>query len=151
MINMSLVEKIKENIAAALKGGEKERAGVLRLLLSELNNKQKEKFGGNPKPLTDEDALAVLKKEVKKRKEAIELFRKGNREDLAKKDEAELKIIGEYLPPEISSQEIKAVVERLFAAGNKEFNTLMRETMKELAGQADGKVVSGIVKEVLAK
>ena len=147
---MSTHDKIKEHLTAALKGGEKERVGVLRLLLAELHNKEKEKPAGK-QSLTEEETLAVLKKEVKKRKEAIELFRKGSREDLAKKDEAELKIIAEYLPPEIAPDEIKAVVDRLFAAGNKEFNTLMRETMRELKGQADGKVVSGIVKERLSK
>lgn len=147
---MATHERLREDLIAALKGGDQNKAGVLRMVISELYNKEKEK-PADKQSLTEEEAIAVIKKEVKKRKEAVELFRKGNREDLAKKDEAELKIIGEYLPPEIDPTEIKAVVERLFTAGNKEFNTLMRETMKELAGRADGKVVSGIVKEKLAQ
>ncbi len=138
---MSTHDKIKEDLTVALKSGLKDRISVLRMIMAELHNKEKEK-PADKQSLIEEETLAVLKKEVKKRKEAIELFRKGNREDLAKKDEAELKIIGEYLPPEIDPAEIKAVVERLFTAGNKEFNTLMRETMKELAGRADGKIVS---------
>ena len=146
---MSTHNKIREDLNAALKGGEKDRTGVLRMMLAELHNKEKEK-PADKQSLTEEETIAVLKKEVRKRKEAVELFRKGNREDLAKKDEAELKIIGEYLPPELDPKEIEAIVERLIAAGNKEFNMLMRETMKELAGRADGKVVSEIVKEKLS-
>lgn len=147
---MATHDRLREDVTASLKKGAKDRVGVLRMILSELHNKEKEK-PADKQSLTEEETIAVLKKEVKKRKEVIELFRKGNREDLAKKEEAELKIIGEYLPPEIDTKEIKAVVERLFAAGNIEFNTLMRETMKELKGQADGKVVSGIVKEKLVQ
>lgn len=141
---------MREDLNASLKSGAKERAGAIRLLLSELHNKEKDKQAKGEKPvLSEEEEIAVLKRETKKRKEAIELFRKGNREDLAKKDEAELKVIGEYLPPEIDPKEIKAVVDRLFAAGHKEFNALMRETMKEFKGRADGREVSEIVKEAL--
>jgi len=141
---------LREDLNASLKSGAKERAGAIRLLLSELHNKEKDKQAKGEKPvLSEEEEIAVLKRETKKRKEAIELFRKGNREDLAKKDEAELKVIGEYLPPEIDPKEIKAVVDRLFAAGHKEFNALMRETMKEFKGRADGREVSEIVKEAL--
>jgi len=146
---MSTHDSIKENLTAALKGGEKERAGVLRLLLAELNNKQKEKFGGNPKPLADEDALVVLQKEAKKRREAIELFKKGNRDDLVKKDEAELRIIEEYLPKQLSREEIVAVVEKLTAEGGKNFNSLMKAAMAELKGRADGKTVREVIKEKL--
>ncbi len=148
---MSTHDSIKENLTMALKGGDKDRAGVLRLLLAELNNKQKEKFGGKPQPLADEDALAVLQKEAKKRREAIELFKKGNRDDLVKKDEAELKIIEEYLPKQLSREEVEKVVDDLAAKGAGDFNSLMKEAMKELKGKADGKVVSEIVKEKLAK
>lgn len=147
---MSISGRLREDLNASLKSGAKERAGALRLLLSELYNKGKDKQAKGEKPvLSEEEETAVLQRETKKRKEAIELFRKGNREDLAKKDEAELKVIGEYLPPELDPKEIKAVVDRLFAAGHKEFNALMRETMKELKGRVDGREVSEIVKEAL--
>jgi uncharacterized protein YqeY len=147
---MTVYESIKENITAALKSGNKERAGLLRLLLAELNNKQKEKFGSELKPLMDEDALAVIQKEAKKRREAIELFKKGNRNDLAEKDEAELKIIEEYLPKQLSREEISTIVEKLATGGDKDFNSLMKAAMAELKGRADGKVVSEVIKNKLS-
>jgi hypothetical protein len=146
---MSIHELIKQNLAAALKGGSKERAGALRLLLSELYNKQKEKFGGNLQPLADEDALAVLQREAKKRREAIELFKNGKREDLAKKDEMELRVIEEFLPKQLSRDEIKKIVDDLKEKGFSDFNSLMKEAMKELRGRADGRAVSEVVKEEL--
>jgi uncharacterized protein YqeY len=145
---MTLSERIKNDLNAALKSGAKEQAGVLRLLLAELHNKEKEKPVGS-QVLNDEETLAVLQREAKKRKEAIELFRKGNREDLAQKDEAEIRVIGEYLPRALSAEEIKEVLDRLVAAGFKDFNSLMREAMKELKGKADGKTVGELVKEIL--
>jgi uncharacterized protein YqeY len=144
-----LIDKIKEDIKISLKSGIAERTGVLRLLISELQNKQKEKFGGSPGELSDEDAVVVLQREAKKRREAIELFKKGNRGDLIKKEENELKVIGEYLPQQLTPAEIKAVVEKLKTKGLADFNSIMRETMKELKGRADGKLVGEIVKEVL--
>lgn len=144
-----LTDRIKEDLKNSLKSGASERAGILRLFIAELQNKQKEKFGGSPGALSDEDATAVLQREAKKRREAIELFRKGNRVDLVKKEENELKVIGEYLPQQLTRAEIKAAVEKLKTKGLADFNSLMRESMKELKGRADGKLVGEIVKEIL--
>lgn len=146
---MFLVDRLKEDLKTALKSGQEERVGVLRLLLAEANNKQKEKYGGNPQVLSDEDAIAVFQKEAKKRREAIELFHKGNRDDLVRKDEGELRIIEEYLPKQLAPEEIRAVIEKLVAGGLKDFNSLMKEAMKELRGRVDGRTVSDLIKEML--
>ncbi len=147
---MTLVGRIKDDLKNSLKTGASERVGVLRLLLSEINNKQKEKSGAANTPLTDAEAVAVFQKEAKKRKEAIELFRKGNRGDLVKKEEAELMVIQEYLPKALSESEIKTVIEKLAATGLNDFNSLMKEAMKELKGKADGKMVGEIIKKRLS-
>ena len=147
-----LIDRIKDDLKNAMKSGASARAGVLRLIISEINNKQKEKYGAANTPLTDEEATAVLQKESKKRKDAIELFNKGNRDDLVKKDEAELEIIHEYLPKALSEEEVGAVIDALIAKGaGGDYNTLIRESMKALKGKADGKMVGEIIKGRLGK
>ena len=93
--------------------------------------------------------IAVLQKESKKRKEAIELFRKGGREDLARTEEAELVVIGGYVPAPMSDDEVRVVVERMFSRGSTDFNSLIRESMKELKGKVDGARLAQIIKERL--
>jgi len=146
---MSLADKLREDLNTSFKNGAKERTGVLRLLIAEIHNKGKEKPAAGGQVLSDEETLAVLQKEAKKRKEAIELFRKGHRDDLAKKEEEEIRVIQEYLPKALTDEEIKAVISRLYGGGLGDFNSLMREAMKELKGRADGKVVGEFVKEIL--
>ena len=140
--------RLREDLKTALLGGDKERAGVLRFLLAEIHNKEKEKQAGE-QSLSEEEAISVLQKEMKKRKEAVELFKKGGRDDLIKKEEAEIAVIESYLPKQLTPAEIKAVIDKIFESGSKDFNSLMREAMKELKGRADGRVVSELVKEKL--
>ncbi|HUZ92851.1 MAG TPA: GatB/YqeY domain-containing protein [Candidatus Paceibacterota bacterium] len=146
---MSLSEKLKDDLKASMKSGNAERLGVLRMLIAEVNNKQKAMSGAVATPLTDEEVIAVFQKEAKKRRESIELFKKGNRDDLVKKEEAELAIIREFLPQQMGEAEIKAVIDKLAAAGVNDFNSLMKESMKELKGKADGKLVGEIIKKKL--
>jgi uncharacterized protein YqeY len=131
----------------AMKSGDHARVDVLRFVMAGVRAAEKDKYAKTPDvPLTDEEAVAVLQKEVKRRKEAIELFKKGNREDLVNKEEADLAVIATYVPKELSSEEIEKVVDDLVAKGFSDFNVLMRESMKELKGRADGKIVGEIVK-----
>jgi len=133
-----------------MKGGQKDRVGVLRFMLAGVQNAQKEKGVKQPgEALTDEEAVAVLQKEAKRRKEAIELFRQGKRDDLVKKEEAELAMIYEYLPKELSAAEIEKMVDELKTQGFNDFNALMRETMKLVKGRTDGKTVGDIIKKKL--
>jgi uncharacterized protein YqeY len=147
---MTLLEKITTDMKTAMKSGDHARVDVLRFIMAGIQGAEKEKFAKEPGvAFTDAEAVSVLQKEVKRRRESIELFKKGNREDLATKEEADLRIIAEYVPKELSSEEIEAVVDSLHAKGFSDFNALMRESMKELKGRADGKVVGEIIKKKL--
>jgi len=147
---MSLLERITADLKTAMKSGDRPRVDALRFVLAGLQGAEKDKYAKAPGvALTDEEAVAVLQKEVKRRREAIELFKKGNREDLVNKEETDLAVIAEYVPKELSAEEIEKVVDDLKATGSNDFNSLMREAMKELKGRADGKVVGEIVKRKL--
>jgi uncharacterized protein YqeY len=147
---MSLFETITSEMKSAMKAGDKVRLEVLRFVLAGLQSAQKEKGIKEPgAKLTDEEVIAILQKEAKRRKEAIELFKQGNRADLVEKESADLAIISAYLPAELSEQEIEKVVNGLYTQGFNEFNTLMREAMKVLKGKADGKVVGDMIKKKL--
>jgi len=149
-----LYQKIKEDLSKALKSGDTLRISVLRMVLSSLHNKEIEKKGKNQNSeLTEEEIIEVLKREAKKRKEAIETYLKGNRNDLADKEKKELEIIIAYLPKQLSEEEIKKIVQeaiqKLGAQSEKDFGKVMGFLMKELKGKADAGLVSQIVKESL--
>ncbi len=147
---MSLIQKLTDDMKAAMKSGDHGRLETVRFALSGLRSAEKEKQAKDPTAeLTDDEAVSVLQKEAKRRKESIELFRQGGRTDLASKEEADLAIIAEYLPKELSRQEIAAIVEKAHVAGANDFSSLMRETMKEVKGRADGKLVGEVIKEKL--
>jgi uncharacterized protein YqeY len=147
---MTLYETISNDVKTAMKSGDQARVEVLRFALSGLQGALKEKTVKDPTAtLSDEEAAAVLQKEAKRRKESIELFKQGNRADLAAKEETELAILSAYLPKQMPREEIEKLVEELKAQGFNEFNTLMREAMKTAKGKADGKLVGEVVKEKL--
>lgn len=147
---MTLQEKLSDDLKAAMKGGNKERVEVLRFVIAGVQGAAKEKNAKTPGvALTDEEVTALLQKEAKKRRESIELFKQGKRDDLVNKEEGDLKIIFEYLPTELSAAEIEKIVEDLKAKGNTDFSALMRETMKAVKGRADGKMVGEVIKKKL--
>jgi len=147
---MSLVQKINDDVKAAMKSGDKSRLEVLRFVLAGLNSAQKDKaIKTEGAVLTDEEATAILQKEAKRRKEAIQLFKQGKRDDLVEKESAELAIVYEYIPKEMSREEIEKIVSDLRAGGANAFNSLMKETMKVVKGRADGKTVGEVIKNVL--
>jgi uncharacterized protein YqeY len=146
---MPLLQKITEDMKAAMKSGDKARLEVLRFTLASLNAAQKEKTLKEPEAkLSDEEVIKILQKEAKKRKDSIELFNQGGRVDLVEKEEADLKIIYEYLPQELSKEEVTAIVKDLKAKGFNDFSSLMRESMKAVQGRADGKMVGDVIKDV---
>jgi len=133
-----------------MKGGDKPRVEVLRFVIAGVNSAQKEKGAKEAGAvLSDDEVVAILQKEAKRRKEAVDLFRQGKRDDLVAKEEVDLAIIYEYLPKELSKEELEAMVEKLKGEGFNEFNTLMRETMKLVKGRADGKLVGEVIKAKL--
>lgn len=147
-----LKEKIIQDLKGAMKAGDIEKTGVLRMLSAALHNREIEK--GKDAVLTEDEVVQVLMREAKKRREAIDLFIKGNRPELADKEKGELKILEFYLPKQMGREEIMAAVERVIvtfrqAQGDIVFNNIMKAVMAELKGKADGKTISEIVKEKL--
>lgn len=152
---MSLHQKISDNLKTAMKAGQEFEVSVFRFLLASLHNKEIEKKGKGLEPaLSDDEVIEVLNREAKKRKEAAELYAKGNRNDLAEKETKELEIIKKYLPEQLGEEEIekivKAAIEKTGAKEVRDFGKVMAEAMKELKGKADASVVSEIIKKRLA-
>jgi uncharacterized protein YqeY len=146
---MALLQKITDDMKASMKSGDKPRLAVLRFTLAGLNAAQKEKTLKDPQAtLGDEEVVTILQKEAKKRKDAIELFKQGKRDDLVAKEDGDLKIIYEYLPAELSREEIVVMVKTAKANGATDFSSLMKEVMKLAKGRADGKMVGDVIRDV---
>ena len=139
---MNLKDKINQDLKEAMKSGNKTRLTVVRSIRALILEFEK---SGADKELTSELEVSMLSTAAKKRKDSIEQFRKANREDLATVEEAELKILMDYLPKQMNEDDIKKEVERLAseinAKSKEDFPKLMPLVMKELKGKADGKIV----------
>ena len=146
-----LEEKIFDAYKEAMKNKDGLKSSVLNFLRAEFMNVA---FAKKKKNLDDSDCLAVIRKQMKQREESIEQFIKGNRQDLADKEAEELKILKAYLPQELSSDEIKKIVEEavvLTQAGSiKDMGKVMKEVNLKIAGRADGKLVSELVRAKLS-
>ena len=147
---MSLQERIQSDVAVAMRGGDGLRRDVLRMVISAAYNVEKRQ--GHP--LSDDEYLAVLSREVKTRRESVEAFRGGGREDLATKEEAEIAILGDYLPNALTDAELADLVREGIAATGASSARDMGKVMGWLAprtrGRADGKHVSELVVQALA-
>jgi uncharacterized protein YqeY len=147
---MPLVQKITDDMKAAMKSGDKTRLEVIRFAIAGLQAAQKEKESKEPGvALTDEEVISILQKDAKRRKESIELFGQGGRNDLVEQEATQLAMLSEYLPKELSHEEIAMMVDAAMAAGSNDFSSLMKETMKAVKGRADGKQVGEVIKEKL--
>lgn len=142
---MAIIEQIKVDVQAAMRAGEKERVGALRLLLSELQKAAKEGA---------DDELTVLRRERKRRLEAARAYGEAGREDLQRGEQAEAEMIDSYLPAELSEDELAAIVQQAVsdsgATSAKDMGTVMKQAMAAVDGRADGKRVSGLVRAALA-
>jgi uncharacterized protein YqeY len=147
---VSLHDRIQSDIAVAMRGGDGLRRDVLRMVSSAAYNVEKRQG----RPLTEDEYLAVLSREVKTRRESVEAFRAGAREDLAAKEEAEIAILGDYLPQALTEDEIAGLVHEGIAATGASSARDMGKVMGWLAprtrGRADGKRVSELVVQSLA-
>ncbi len=150
---MALKQTLEDEMRRALKQGEQLMLDTLRMALASILNREIEKRGkGVDGVLTEEEVIAVLRSEAKKRRDATEAFRNAGREELAAKEDTERLIIEKYLPQEISDEEIEKLLQPLVAgASMKDFGRVMGAAMKEIAGRASGDRVSGIVKRLLVK
>lgn len=150
-------EKIKKDLSDFIKEKNVEGCSVLRMLLSNVLLKEKEKnylvrknnIEAGEVELTDEEIDTVIFSEAKKRKDSISAFEKGNRPDLVEKEKKELLILSKYLPKQMSEEELKIMVKESFEKGKKDFKDLMSDIIPKVKGKADGSMVSKIVKEML--
>ena len=146
------LQKIKRDSENALKEGDSLKVKTLRLFLSAFHNREIE-LRPKKQKLSEEIEIEVIKQEIKKRKEAIEMFKKGNREDLVLKEKKELEILEKYLPEQLSDDELKELVKqtkiKIKAEGPSDFGKLMGAVMKETKGRADGLKVKQMVEETL--
>jgi hypothetical protein len=149
-MGMTLNERINNDLKEALKSRDRTRLDTLRLLRAGMIELSKR---GTGKEITPEDELSVLTAAVKKRKEAIELYEKGGRADLAHQERQELDVISSYLPKQLSKEEAEQVIQRIIsetgASSSKDFRKVMPLAMKELKGRIEGKLVQEIVKSKL--
>ena len=169
---MNLKDIINEDVKSAIKSGLNDKVSALRFLNSVIKNKELEKRNrlskeGRPlaeleklSELTDEEVINVILGEIKKRKESITQYEKGGREDLAKKEAAELEILKKYVPEEMSEEELQSLVKKKIAeigppdgeaggATMKNFGKIMGSVMSEVKGRAGGELIKKIIEEEL--
>jgi uncharacterized protein YqeY len=147
---MALRERLDEDLKSAMRAKDSLRMNTVRALKSAVKYREIELM----KPLDDAGILGVMATEIKRRRDSVEQYRAGNRADLADKEEAEIKILQEFLPQQLTQEEVEAkvaeVVARVGAQGPKDMGAVMKALLPEVQGRADGKVVSELVKRRLA-
>ena len=147
---MSLQDRLQQDLTAAMRSGDVLRRDTLRLVTNAAYNLAKK----NQRPLGEDEFLAVLTREVKTRRESVEAFRNGGREDLASKEEAEIAIIAEYLPQALTEDEIRSLIgegiQATGAANARDMGKVMGWLAPRTRGRADGKRVSELVVQALA-
>ena len=148
---MSLTEQLQADMKTAMRDGDAHRRDTLRMVIAAAQNAAKEKR----EPLSDEEALAVITKQVKTRRESIKAFRDAGRDDLADKEQSEIDVLEPYLPEQMGEDEVRAlVVEAVAPTGAtspRDMGKVMGALMPKVKGRADGKLVSSLVNEELAK
>ncbi|MBI5194871.1 MAG: GatB/YqeY domain-containing protein [Nitrospirae bacterium] len=148
---MSLSEKLSEDLKTALKAGDKDTVSVIRMVRALIKNREIDKKA----PLGDEEIYTVLNSMIRQRKDSIEQFSKGGREDLVRQETKELAIIQSYLPPWISEDELKVmisdVVAEAGAAGIRDMGRVMKLITPKVKGQVDGRLLSELVKQALER
>jgi hypothetical protein len=144
---MSLLERVQSDTTAAMKAGERERVTALRMITAELQRAHKEAAGD------EADEVAVLQRERKRRLESADAYREAGRDDLASAEQTEAELISEYLPEQMSDEELAAIVGDVVAetgaSSPQEMGRVMSMVMPRVQGRADGKRVSALVKERL--
>lgn len=148
---MNLQERLMEDLKDSMKRRDEIRVSVLRMLRASIKNAEVEKL----RQLDDPEVLKVIEKEAKQRRESAAEFARGNRPDLVAREEAELSILMDYLPRQMSADEIEAIARRVIdeagAAGPGDIGKVMPRLMAEVRGKADGRVVSQVVQKLLGK
>ena len=147
---MSLNERLEGDVKKAMKEGDPLKVSVLRMILSAVKTLQIDK---NIKSLDDDGVIQILQRHVKQHRESIEQFGKGGRPDLVEKERSELKILEEYLPKQLTDEEltavVKAVISETGAADKAAAGKVIKAVMEKVKGKADGKAVSNLVQSIL--
>ncbi len=148
-MEVDLVQKLTDDLKQAMRGGDKVRRSVIRLVAAAIRNAEIARQA----TLDDTDILGIITKEVRQRGESIEAFRQGNRHDLVTQEEAELTILNEYLPRQVTREEIivaaRQVIEEVGAQGPGDKGKVMPKLIAELKGKADGREINAVVTELL--
>ena len=146
--NMNLAQ-LQVDLNDSLKAGKSSRVGTLRLLISAVRNSVIAKYGAAwETSITDADVMDVVKKQVKTHKESIEAFSQAKRSDLVEKEQAELTVLEEFAPKEVSDEDLKTLLAPVVASGEQNFGLLMKAAMAAVKGQADGGRVAALLKQL---
>jgi len=149
-VEANLKQKLTDDLKQALRDRDKVRLSVIRLVIAAINNAEIARQA----TLNDTDILGVIAKEIRQRQESIEAFRQGNRQDLVAQEEAEMAVLKEYLPPQLTREEIIAaarqVIEEVGAKGPGDKGKVMSKLIAQLKGKADGREINAIVTELLS-
>lgn len=149
---MEVLQQIEKDFNQSLKNKDELALLVLRQLKTAISTAE---IAKNREKLTEEELIKILRSEVKKRKDAADLYKKGGRDELAEKEIKEITVVEKYLPAQLGEdqvrQKVSKVIEKINANGLADMGKVIGAVMKELAGQADGGLVSSIVKEELSK
>jgi hypothetical protein len=150
----SILDRINDDLKEAMRSKDKVRLRTLRSLRAALQNREiEERTAGEQVVLSEQDQLAVLRKQAKQRKDSIEQYQSAGRDDLVAKEEEELAVIGEYLPDDLSDEELRetlaAIIDEVGAASMSDMGPVMGRAMDELRGRVDGGRVQKMVREML--
>jgi uncharacterized protein len=147
---VSLTEQLQADMKTAMRDGDTHRRDTLRMVIAAAQNAAKEKR----QPLSDQEALDVIGREVKKRRESIAAYSSAGRDDLADKEQAEIDVLTPYLPEQLAEAEVRTLVREAIASSGasspRDMGRVMSQLMLQVKGRADGKLVSGLVNEELA-
>ena len=145
----TLTEKLRTDLTAAMKAQDKETLSTLRMIVAAMKNEQIN--AGHE--LSDEEAMTVIRKAIKQRQDSIEQYTKGNRPELAEKERAEMELLKQYLPPELSDEEIQngvaGIIKEVGAQSKKDMGKVMKEATARYRGRVDGKKIQEIVARLL--
>ena len=148
-MEVGLRQKLSDDLKQAMRGGDKVRRSVIRLVIAAVRNAEIARQA----TLDDTDILGIIAKEVRQRRESMEAFRQGNRLDLVAQEEAELTILNEYLPRQMTREEIivaaRQVIEEVGAQGLSDKGKVMPKLIAQLKGSADGREINAVVTELL--
>ncbi len=148
---MSLAEQIQSDLTAAMKDRDKVRTATLRLVLAGIKNVRAEP--GHGQQVTDEEVRDIISREAKKRRESVQMYSDAGRDELAATEEAELEVLTDYLPAQMSEEEVRALVEQTVAdvgaTGPGDLGKVMGALMPKVKGKADGKMVNNVVRGAL--